>query len=148
MDLQPTPDDLAYFAKPYPVSDEVRKRIIMERAIIRTAAQSLIAAGFRLRVWDGGDWGCELTDSLDTIMGAIMATDEESIRVYRLGVTEKWIIHGALVLVYGNDGYDVIADNSVNIEEHLKAASELADSLEADACGASSPRAENGYPDA
>ena len=34
---------------------------------------------------------------------------------------------GHVFLVYGNDGYDVIADYTLNLEEPLSAANEIAD---------------------
>jgi hypothetical protein len=125
--LQPQRDDLAHFDVS-PVADEsIRNRIVIERAIVRRACEDLIAAGFELRVHDGEAWATGYTIDLDIVMCSIMATDEESIIVRPVGQPGP---RGSIFLVYGNDGYDVIADNSTNIEEHLKGATELADAIE------------------
>lgn len=105
---------------------EARQRI--ERRIAKAAVKSLIDAGFTVSVFDGEE--TVLTDSIDAkaIEAAMFSTDEDQLRVKR--ATDG--LRGSVLFVYGNDGFDVIADNTVNIEEVLKPATELADKIAAE----------------
>lgn len=144
--LQPTADDLAHLEsdtakKLWPhlqnPADPIRRRIIMERAVIRRACTDMLAAGLQLRVYDGEEWATEWTDSLDAVMASICACDEEWIHVRQPFHTEPGKFHrlGSIYLVYGNAGWEVIADNAVALEPHLAGATAFADQL-ADAEGA------------
>jgi len=125
------PDDLVYFgAKRYELDPGVRARQTMERAVIRTLAQSLLDAGFSLRVWEGEDWAGPLTTSRDRIMADIMSVDEEYLYVYRGDGENRPARIGVLFLVYGNDGYDVISDYSTNLEPFLAPVHKLIEELE------------------
>lgn len=133
-------DDLEHFqrgAKLWPhllePSNPIRRRIIKERMVIRKAARDLIAFGFQLRVYDGEDFSCDRTADLGVIMSNLNACDEEMLYVYRPSADSKtgWARFASIYLVYGNDGWDVIADNSVSLESCLKGATELADKLAA-----------------
>jgi hypothetical protein len=132
--LQPAPDDLAHFAATRcdylrVEGNPIRNRIIMERAVIRRAVTDLIAAGFTVRVYYGeGDYGCERTNDVNTVMAAIGACDEEWLNVRREREGERPQV-ATIYLVYGNDGYDVMADYHLSIEEHLKGANELSDQI-------------------
>jgi hypothetical protein len=160
--LQPTADDIAHLERPtgkFPAhqhlldpNNEIRQRIIMERAVVRKAISDIIAAGNWVRVFYGPEegYGCDRTDNLDVAMEAIMACDEESVIVFP-NSSDKRI--GFLFLVYGNEGWSVIADNSTKLEGVLQGATDFADEL-ADATsaacgygngGGASRRAEDGY---
>jgi hypothetical protein len=136
--LQPTADDIAHFETmrrlPVPA---IYNRIVMERAVIRRAATDLLAAGFELRVHNGEDWACVWTTDLAAVMRSIMETDEDHLNV-RVAATGKRM--GALYLVYGNAGWEVIADNAVCLEEALAGTTAYQEEL-ADA----EFRASNGY---
>ncbi|MGJ7541557.1 hypothetical protein [Variovorax sp. LT1R16] len=120
----PTPDDVTFFSSGR-VDAAVRDRIVIERAVVRHAATALIAAGFELRLHDGEDYATERTTSVDRIMAELMATDEERLYAYAPGGK----FHGSVYLVYGNDGYDVITDNSVSLAVHLEATDAFSDTL-------------------
>jgi hypothetical protein len=136
----PTADDRAHFERvsnytrqrtghaDAPEFAKWRKRVTMERMIIRKACRDLIAAGCTISVDYDEDDGPELVDSTDlnAIMGTIQACDEERLRVKRDG---KHL--GTIYLVYGNDGWDVICDYSVSLEPYLQGANELADKVSA-----------------
>ena len=135
---QAAPDDVVYLdsqgAPTSPVDLEIQQRIIIERAIVRKACEDLLAAGFKLRVEDGEGWACERTDDLATVMSSIMSTDEDNIHVFgtvSLPGGESGTRHlGWVQFVYGNTGWDVIADNTLSIEEHLTGATKLAEEIE------------------
>ena len=104
---------------------ETRKRI--ERAIVDKIIRSALEAGYWVSVWNGGDEP-EIAKATDhrQIIDAMFATDEETLVLHTPGGKRA----GMIYLVYGNDGYDVIADYSVALEEFLQPALELADQYE------------------
>lgn len=132
-----TPDDSAYFAR----SDgrewdpKIRARQTMERAVIRHACTALIAAGCYLRVDNGEELVTPHTNKLNEVMDAIMQTDEEHIHVYkRHGVVHKkhgfeFNKLGWIFLVYGNAGWEVIADHTVSLGELLASTDAYTDQL-------------------
>jgi hypothetical protein len=135
--LQPTADDIAHLENDHSrrytphlldPADPIRQRIIMERAVIRRAAQDLIAAGNWLRVFYGHDegFGCARTDNVLTVMQAIGACDEEYLFVYP-NSSDRRIAFAELV--YGNDGWDVIADYAGRAEPLLDGSTILANEL-------------------
>ncbi len=153
--LAPTTDDLEHFARSgslYPglldPDNRIRQRIIIERAIIRRAVTDILANGaLSVSVYYGDDeYGCEKQRDLDTIMAAIGACDEEFLHVH-------WPKGRpcSIFLVYGNDGWDVLADYSLVLEPFLVGANALAEQLsgiDLSRPGDFEPsirRAENGY---
>lgn len=129
-------DDQDFFLAHRVEDEQIRRRILIERAIIRRAAMDLLAAGFTLRIHDGEDWATERTTDLAIVMDALMSTDEDRLAVLAPDTRPEGerapsgcVRRGTILLVYGNDGYDVIADNSTTMEEHLEKASTLADAL-------------------
>lgn len=146
-----TPDDVDHLVTSYPhktdsimasvlrvvaVTKIVRRKLV-ERAVVRSAATELTAAGYFLRVYDGEDWASERTQDVGEIMAAIMSVDEESLAVLRVDTRtvgegrspSGFLRCGTISLVYGNDGYDVMCDYSSSLEKHLKATNALADEL-------------------
>lgn len=106
---------------------KVEQRQMIERAIAREAIRGLLADGFKVSVFDGEE--TVLKDSIDpaAIVAAMFSTDEDQFHVQRgagAGTEKGWVL-----FIYGNDGHDVIADNTVNIEPSLKGATELADKI-------------------
>src|SRR5690606_29381756 len=57
-------DDQDFFLAHRVKDEQIRRRILIERAIIRRAAMDLLAAGFTLRIHDGEDWATERTTDL------------------------------------------------------------------------------------
>lgn len=101
---------------------ELRKKI--EREIATKVVDCVLARDYDVTVDNGGDQA-ELTCCKDreTILKAMFATDEETLSFRNRH--NEWC--GEVDLVYGNNGWDVIADYSVRLEETIKPALELAD---------------------
>lgn len=130
-------DDSKHFEQFHWVKDEkIRTRILIERAIIRRAVRDILAAhdgAYCISVSDGEAWPVKRSRDLDTIMADIGQCDEESIRIRHADDTSKGMssYSGNVYFVYGNDGWDVIADHtdSLLVTELLAGANELADEL-------------------
>lgn len=68
-------------------------------------------------------------DNLAAIMDGLMSTDEDTLAVYSRDGGGDWKRTGSVLLIYGNDGHDVIADYSVVLGHLLEGANALADGL-------------------
>lgn len=124
--------DIAYVTdRKRPLAPSVRARILVERRIIRRLVNDLLVAGFQVEVWDGEETALQPSIDIDAIMGAIMTTDDDHLYVYKTEAdgTRPKAHFGWIQLVYGNDGYDVVSDYTVNLEEVLKPSAELADAI-------------------
>lgn len=129
-------DDAKFFADSHWITDKsVITRSLLERAVIRCAVKALLAQvadngsglgpAYTISVYDGESTVISKSRDEAQIMGSIMATDKDVLRVYR-GDAKVGYIH----LVYGNDGWDVMADFSMSLSEVLESACDFAD-----ACG-------------
>lgn len=87
----------------------VKHRQALERRIVGMIAEDAIAQGYEVQVNNGED--DFIFNNLAEVMTEIMATDEESLAFYKDG---KCV--GSVWLVYGNDGFDVMADHTDNKE--------------------------------
>ncbi len=129
-------DDSARFEQHHYVKDEaIRQRILIERAIIRRAVRDILAAhdgAYCISVYDGEEYPVKRSRDLDKIMAEVGQCDEEMLYVRHVekeGVTGARV--GGIYLVYGNDGWDVIADHTDSplMHELLTDANNLADVL-------------------
>jgi len=127
-------DDSAHFEQFHWIKDEgIRRRVLVERAIVRQLVRDAFAAGLLVRVHDGESWATGLENRLDEVMAEVGQCDEERLYVWEpsreQGKDGKYI--GSVYLVYGNEGWDVLADYSTAPEflEVLKGADELAYAL-------------------
>ena len=104
-----------------------QNRQAIERRIVDKAVNSLLDAGYAVSVFDGEE--TTLSGSVDAkaITAAMYTTDADRLHVSRQVDGQE--VKGWVLFVYGN-GVDVIADHTVNIEEELKPAAELADALD------------------
>lgn len=108
------------------VTPAVRRRQRIERAIVRRVVKDALAAGYALDVDDGGEeLAATGVTTVQAAMDALMNTDQDDLYLTRDG-KRSWVR-----FVYGNDGWDVISDYSVNIEAVLAGAEALAGKLEA-----------------
>lgn len=107
---------------------QVNFRRKVERLIVKQVIVDLLAAGYTLTIdHDGEIETIHITDTSDTIIDEVMACDEETI--YARAATGR--PKGSFVkFVYGNDGWDVVSDYGVSLEEHLKESEALASKLE------------------
>lgn len=87
----------------------VQQRILIEHQITIELCQSILDNGFVLVVDNGGDINEMFIDAEDAADEAT-ATDESWIYAY----DDKGHQLACFFLVYGNDGFDCLADHSVN----------------------------------
>lgn len=129
-------DDSAHFEQFHWVKDEaIRRRILVERAIVRRAVRDILAAddgAYCMSVNDGEEYPVKRSRDLDKIMANIGQCDEETIIVRHFnqdGTPGDKL--GCIYLVYGNDGWDVIADHTDSplMHELLQEANRLANVL-------------------
>jgi hypothetical protein len=103
------------------------QRINVEQQIVIKTVQTLLAAGYQLNVFNGGDEPELPTDSSDlaTVTAAMMETDDEKLAVSQDGHNAGWVY-----FVYGNSGWDVISDYTTNLEDVLQPVIAFADTFE------------------
>lgn len=87
----------------------VNHRQALERRIVGMIVQDAIAQGYAVALDNGEE--TITAKHLDDLMAEIMATDEEKLTFYKDGQPV-----GAVWLVYGNDGFDCMADHTDNKE--------------------------------
>lgn len=101
----------------------VKMRQEVERKIATAAVNSLLVAGFAISVDNGDNDGQEyqLASSTDepAILGAMFLCDEDRLIVEKDGIPLGWAY-----FVYGNDGWDVLSDYTVNLESYIGEGSE------------------------
>lgn len=124
-----TADDTRFFAPRDWIDESVRPRITGERWVVRVLAETLLAEGFSLRVWEGEDWACALTTDLDVVMDNIMSTDEDTLYVYKGNGEDKPKRIGCVLFVYGNMANEVVNDYSVALEPYMKPADDVMEKL-------------------
>lgn len=133
-------DDAAFFAQAdYITEKSVKRRVLIERAIIRHAVRAILAAKttqghegmcsvsiplYSISVFDGQDVTVSKSRNEDQIMGALMSTDEDVLRIYSRDGK-----FGYMHLIYGNDGHDVIADHAVAMSDLLQDTNDFADAI-------------------
>lgn len=129
-------DDKAHFAQFHWIKDEsIRQRILIERAIVRCAVLDILAAqdgAFCISVYDGEEYPVKRSRNVDEIMADVGQCEIETLYVRHVdkdGATGTRV--GGFTLVYGNGGWDVIADHTDNplMHELLAKADFLADQL-------------------
>jgi hypothetical protein len=104
---------------------KIENRIALEKRIVRRLVRDLVAAGYEITVDNGGDeYEIPFSRSTTQITAALFATDDENLIVRKDGKTR--FVH----LVYGNDGYDVIADYNVSLEPVMEPIQQWIDQLE------------------
>jgi hypothetical protein len=99
----------------------VKMRQEVERKIIHQVVDSLLEAGFSISIDNGDNNGnvyeLEASRSRRAIRAALYQTDDE--RIY--AIDAKGRTFGWVYFVYGNDGWDVISDYTVNLEKFIGA---------------------------
>ena len=106
----------------------------MERAIIKTIIEDALEMGYTVSHNDGESMTTSARvddvttkeDAVSKLLKEIQACDEEYLYFHKNGRAI-----GFVLLVYGNDGYDVVADHtdSHEMDQILAGANELADSF-------------------
>jgi hypothetical protein len=114
------------------MSITVAKRVGIERAIIeRLVSDALFFQGYSVSHSDGEAITVSRSRDIAPIMAQLQAYDEEGLIFH----DAQGLRVGVVSLVYGNSGYDVIANHTVNerMSALVAGAERLADTLEADA---------------
>lgn len=96
-----------------------------EEQIARQIIQDGIAAGYTIDVYDGGATALKRSVDPEAIIGAMFSTDSDMLVFY-----EGDRRQGCVWFVYGNTGWDVVADYSTYLEPILANANKLSDELQ------------------
>lgn len=96
-----------------------------ERQIARKIIEDALAAGYTIDVFDGEDFPLKDSTDVELILGAMFSTDSDKLYLCKDGKSVGWVY-----LVYGEYGWDVICDHTMNIEPVLAGALKLSDELE------------------
>ena len=99
---------------------------LIERAIVKRTIRDLLKAGYTLGVNDGEEIVLRNCADPKVIFEAMFSTDEDYLLVYKAGSKKAF---GWVRFIYGNDGWDVMADHTMNLEPDLKGASDYADRI-------------------
>lgn len=120
-------DDQRFFDNRCTATDaDIRVRILIERAIVRQAVADILAAGLRITLThEGDDSEAVLATDLDFIMDQASACDLEGLVIH----TAEGNRVGWVQMVYGNDGWDVLSDNSTTVSPYLVGADALSQEL-------------------
>lgn len=106
----------------------VCRRLSIERRIATRAVDGLLEAGYALTVddGDGETRPAQPTRDRAAILRELGETDDDRVICYTDRDTARRLVR----FVYGNDGYDVLADHSSSLTEALSEAQKLADAIE------------------
>jgi hypothetical protein len=102
----------------------VRARILLERRIAVQLVEELLEQGFILAV-DDGESEPQSSTKRGVILSAMATTDEDYLLVHWEDLSQR----GWVRLTYGNDGWDVIADNTTNLEPFITKTNALVEML-------------------
>jgi hypothetical protein len=94
----------------------------LEEQIAKAAIEELLSAGYALGVNDGEETTITNSTDKDAVLKAMFTTDEDLLLAYKDGKQVGWVR-----FVYGNSGYDVINDHTMNLEPALVKTTALAD---------------------
>jgi hypothetical protein len=94
----------------------VKHRIALERRIVGMIVQDAIAQGYAVTVEDEEDIALTMSRDFDAIMENAMAVEVVALHFLKDEEDDGFRRIGAVYLVYGNDGFDVIADHTDNKE--------------------------------
>ncbi|MBB6559601.1 hypothetical protein HNP48_002268 [Acidovorax soli] len=130
-------DDSRYFASSRIKDFSIRLRILVERAVIRRAVTDILSVvceegpAYTISVDDGEDIPLAHSRDVNAIMDEVCACDEERLVVRRVPAegSDRRQLFGSIYLVYGNDGWDVMCDYHVSLEEVLAGANRFADDI-------------------
>lgn len=97
----------------------------IEAEIMQRVIDDAIAAGYALTVHDGGGNTVTASRDREAVFKALRTTDEDFLKLSRDDQDFGWAM-----FVYGNDGWDVIADYTTNLDAIVKGAEAIADRLQ------------------
>ena len=97
----------------------------LENTIIRVFIREALQHGHTITVTTYGEDEITRSNKINKIVGALRSTDYDNIRVHD---GDKYI--GGVLLVWGNDPWEVISDYSVSIEDMVEPAMEKSREIE------------------
>jgi hypothetical protein len=100
----------------------IKLRQELERRIARRIVKDAIAAGYTVGVNDSEETTLERCGDVRTVMSKLCTTDEDWLLIYKDGKQIGWVR-----LIYGNDGWDVVNDYTVNLDPIMEGANKIAD---------------------
>jgi hypothetical protein len=104
--------DLFFTGEPQMSLSYVKHRQAIEKKIVSIIVTDALAQGYTVAIDNGGDEPTDKMSDFKTIMAETMHTDEEALRFF----DRNGVYIGSVFLVYGNDGFDAIADYSARDE--------------------------------
>jgi hypothetical protein len=97
----------------------------VEAQIMQAVIAVLLEQGYSLSVNDGEEITVRKSKNAAEIFNAMRTTDEDYLLVHTLGgFDNRW--QGWVRFVYGNDGWDVINDYSMNMDAVLEPVNNMA----------------------
>lgn len=75
--------------------------------------KAALADGHSVSVWDGGEWQVKRATKYTDIINAIESVEEAQLRI-RLGTDDNRVIGWALVIPFGLEDDETVADHSDN----------------------------------
>ena len=108
------------------MSRKLSKDELAENQIIEVAVENFVKSGHLVSVHNGEDLSCPPTDDVARILGSLRATDSDQLLLHRDGRQTS----SYLLLVYGNEPYEVMADWTLDVEDMVAPAARLAEELE------------------
>ena len=97
----------------------------LENTIIRVFIREALQRGHTITVISSGEYEIVRSNQINKIVDALRTTDYDRLRVH---VGERYI--GSVLLVWGNDPWEVISDYSVSIEDMVEPAMEKSREIE------------------
>ena len=107
----------------------LEQRQALEGQVMKSAISELIAAGFVLSVFDGEEITVKKSTDESAIFAAMRTADIDTLYADRPNGDGRENCRRFVQFVYGNDGWDVIADNSSSLEDYLSQTDALANRL-------------------
>jgi hypothetical protein len=102
----------------------------IEQKIAAEVVKGILAAGHTITIayQDGNSDAIKQSTDADAILAEFHKCDEEYLLVHQAGST-RFEHLGWVQFIYGNDGHDLIANNTVGIDHLLAGAQALADRI-------------------
>lgn len=104
----------------------VAERQKIEKEIAKAIITSALEEGYSITVNDGEEDVLDKCFNEEAILAHMFTTDENKLKLEHPKLEKQ---SGIVVLVYGNDGHDVIHDYSASITFVMRKATSLADKL-------------------
>ena len=114
--------------------NHINKCHALEIQVMQLTIKTFLEAGFALSVFDGEEYPVFGSTDAEKIFEAMYSTYQDYLMVHKIvdrNVTDQeGQAFGRLFFVYGNDGWDVINDHTVNLEPWMAPIENLIDQLQ------------------